>query len=459
MGALNTSKLSFWLGDDAMARTILDSICNGVTISDATLPGAPLIYVNAAFERMTGYSAAESVGLSCNFLQGTDRDQPSVQEVRIAMREAREVRVLLRNYRKDGRQFWNELYLSPLFDASGALTRFVGIQNDVTAEMLAKLQLAEERDRLHAAAESSMDALYICEAVRDETGEIVDFTFNYLNSNVQKMVSIPVETLLGGRMCELLPVIREAGHFDLYKRVVLTGRSLVHEFSIKDDDVRSSWIRVQAVKLRDGIVITASDITLRKLEEERTLFNAQHDHLTGLPNRSVLLDRIDQGLLWAKRHRGLLGVFLIDLDGFKEINDTLGHAAGDEALIAVASRLSDCMRKVDSVIRIGGDEFIVVMPELHQLSDAQMLAERMLNALRQPMRVAGVQASVTASIGIAIYPDSAQSTDELLRRSDAAMYSAKRSGKNQHRLYMPDQHGCGAVHPFTSPACNKPVEG
>ena len=234
---------------------------------------------------------------------------------------------------------------------------------------------------------------------------------------------------------------------------------LVHEFPIHDDDVRSSWIRVQAVKLRDGIVITASDITLRKLEEERTLFNAQHDHLTGLPNRSVLLDRIDQGLLWAKRHCGLLGVFLIDLDGFKEINDTLGHAAGDEALIAVAGRLSDCMRKVDSVIRIGGDEFIVVMPELHQHSDAQMLAERMLDALRQPMRVAAGQASVTASIGIAIYPDSAQSTGELLTRSDAAMYLAKRSGKNQHRLYLPEQHGCGAVHPFTSPECRNRSKG
>jgi diguanylate cyclase (GGDEF)-like protein len=215
------------------------------------------------------------------------------------------------------------------------------------------------------------------------------------------------------------------------------GEPLVHEFSIEDKDVRSSWIRVQAVKLRDGIVITASDITLRKRQEERTIFNAQHDPLTALPNRSVLRDRIDRGLLWARRHGGMLGVFLIDLDGFKAINDTLGHAAGDETLIAVAGRLANCMREVDSVIRIGGDEFVVIMPELRRESDAKVLAARILDVLRLPMRVAGRDVSVTGSIGLAIYPDSAETTEELLSRSDSAMYSAKRGGKNQYEMYVP----------------------
>lgn len=280
-----------------------------------------------------------------------------------------------------------------------------------------------------------MDCLYICEAVRDERGEIVDFTFDYLNRNVEKMVSIPLSALIGARMCDILPINRRLGLFDLYKRVVLTGEPLVHELAIDDEDVRSSWIRVQAVKLKDGVVITASDITLRKQEEERTIFNAQHDPLTGLANRSLLQDRIDQGVLWAKRHSDLLGVFLIDLDGFKAINDTLGHAAGDETLITVAARLSNCLRKVDSVIRIGGDEFVVVMPHLRRQSDAKMLAARILDALRVPMHIAGRNVSVTSSIGIAIYPDSAQTTEELLSRSDMAMYSAKRGGKNQYEMY------------------------
>ena len=145
--ALTTGNLSRWLGDevnDVVARRVFGAICNGVSISDATLPGAPLIYVNPAFERMTGYSGEEIGGLSCNFLQGIDRDQSGVHRIRAAIREAREERVLLRNYRKDGTLFWNELYLSPLFNAAGILTHFVGIQNDVTAETQAKLQLAEE---------------------------------------------------------------------------------------------------------------------------------------------------------------------------------------------------------------------------------------------------------------------------------------------------------------------------
>ena len=213
-----------------LAQGVFDAICNGVTIGDATRPGVPLIYVNPAFERMTGYSAEEAVGASCRFLQGPDTDQPGVHSIRAAIREGRAVRALLRNYRKDGTPFWNELCLSPIRDAQGALTHFVGIQNDVTAEMEAKLQLAVERDRLHAAAECSMDCLYICQAVRDAGGEIIDFTFDYLNTNVEKMVSIPLKTLLGARMCEVLPINRKLGLFDMYKRVVLTGEPLVHEF-------------------------------------------------------------------------------------------------------------------------------------------------------------------------------------------------------------------------------------
>ncbi len=417
-------------------RRIFDSISNGIAIGDATLPGVPLTYVNPAFERITGYPAQEVLGRNCNFLQGTDTNQPGVVRVREAIRDVRDVRGLLRNYRKDGTPFWNELYLSPIFDLAGALTHFVGIQNDVTEKVEAELQLAEELDRLHAAAECSLDSIYICEAVRDAEGEIVDFTFSFLNTNVAKMVFIPLKTLLGGRMCELLPVNRTLGLFDLYKRVVLTGEPLVHEFPVHDKDVRSEWIRVEAVKLKDGVFITSSDITLRKREEERTISVGQHDSLTALPNRSVLKDRIGQGMLWAKRYSQLLGVFLIDLDGFKTINDTLGHAAGDETLVTVAGCLSQCMRAVDSVIRVGGDEFIVIMPELTQRSDAEMLAIRILDELRLPMQIAGQSVSVTGSIGIAIYPGPAVTVEELLVQSDVAMYAAKRRGKNQYEIFQ-----------------------
>ncbi|WP_169315296.1 sensor domain-containing diguanylate cyclase [Terriglobus roseus] len=416
---------------------IFDAISNGITIGDAAQPGAPLLYVNSAFEEMTGYRSNEVLGRDCNFLQRNNRDQPGVVKIRKALEERREERVLLRNYRKDGTPFWNELYLSPILDLKGRLTHFVGIQNDVTARVNAELQLSDERDRLFAASECSLDCIYVCESVRDKKDDIVDFTFTYLNANVSKMVLVPLDKLLGGRMCELLPVNRELGLFDLYKQVALTGVPLVHECRVHDRNIRSSWIRVQVVKLHDGVVVNASDITQRKEAEELMLSHGLHDSLTSLPNRRVLKDRIQQGIFRADRTRQLMSVFVIDLDNFKQINDTLGHAAGDETLVTVARRLSGCMRSIDSVIRMGGDEFVIVLPEIRGVGDTEMLAARISRELAAPMIIAGQTVQVTSSIGITLYPGTALTPDDLLSEADGAMYAAKRRGKNQSELFVP----------------------
>ena len=346
---------------------------------------------------------------------------------------------------KSGTRFWAGFVLTAMRNAAGELVGFAKITRDLSDQkrsegaLLAvsaalreeRDRLQEERDRFHAAAESSLDAFYICQSVRDESGEIEDFVFTYLNSNVEQMISIPRSGLLGRRMCEVLPVNCENGMLQRYKDVVETGEPLVHEFPVQDRDVKSSWIRVQAVKLRDGVAITASDITRRKRDEDRILHMAQHDDLTGLPNRSVMADRAGQAIKRAKRYGHRMAVLMIDLDGFKRVNDALGHHAGDAVLIEIANRLQASIRDQDTVIRVGGDEFVVVIPELFYERDLDTFAQKLLVNLRPPIKVKGQSVGVTCSIGIAIYPDHASTFESLLSKADTGMYAAKSRGKNQ----------------------------
>jgi diguanylate cyclase (GGDEF)-like protein len=296
------------------------------------------------------------------------------------------------------------------------------------------LELSEERDNFHAAAECSLDGLYICSAIRDRLGEIEDFAFIYLNSNVERMVAIPRSRMIGGRMCELQPLNRTLGLFERYKQVVTSGEPMVCELSVHDKDLNQAWIRVQAVKVRDGVAITTSDITARKQNEERILHLAHHDPLTGLLNRSLLSDRIGQALEQSRRNGTMAAISLIDLDLFKQVNDTYGHAAGDCVLVTIASRLTSAVRALDSVVRIGGDEFIVVMPELKRVADAQRVAEKMLLAIQSPILIEGQSVRISCSIGIAVYPESAGDVEALLSEADTAMYTAKGLGKNQYQI-------------------------
>jgi diguanylate cyclase (GGDEF)-like protein/PAS domain S-box-containing protein len=165
---------------------------------------------------------------------------------------------------------------------------------------------------------------------------------------------------------------------------------------------------------------------------------AEHDALTDLPNRLLLNDRLTRAIALAERHHKPLAVLFLDVDGFKAVNDSLGHAAGDAILRSIAARLGAAIRKSDTVSRYSGDEFVIVLPEIEQGDDAAVVARKLVRAASGPHRIEARNVTVTASVGIALYPDDGRDAETLIKHADAAMYDAKRTGIGSFRLFRPD---------------------
>ena len=214
----------------------------------------------------------------------------------------------------------------------------------------------------------------------------------------------------------------------------------------KNGSVYPEWLNVSAVRNRLGevehYVAIFSDITERKEREEAMTFQAFHDSLTGLPNRQLFKDRLDQALAQAKRSKERTpAVMFLDLDKFKQINDTLGHDVGDLLLKEVASRLKACVRATDTVARFAGDEFTVLLPEATAPADAEVVASKILAAMQQPIKLGGEERVVTTSIGISLYPTDGRDSETLMKAADAAMYQVKRAGRAGSCFFSPDLVG------------------
>ncbi len=194
--------------------------------------------------------------------------------------------------------------------------------------------------------------------------------------------------------------------------------------------------------LSDGQLLsgigTALGLSLENLRQKETILHlAYHDALTDLPNRRLFEDRLTVALAQARRKKQMAAVMCLDLDWFKVVNDTMGHALGDQLLQSVAERLTGLMRDSDTVARVGGDEFTLLLPDVARAEDTVEVAERILEALRQPWVLNGHEFYVTASIGIAMCPNDAEDAESLLRNADTAMYRAKDSGRDNYKLYTP----------------------
>jgi diguanylate cyclase (GGDEF)-like protein/PAS domain S-box-containing protein len=263
----------------------------------------------------------------------------------------------------------------------------------------------------------------------------------YVSPAAADMLGLPLERVLGDRRVLIRAVHEEdrARVRDARRTMAAGGYNETYRIVRPDGAIR--WIHDRAFPVQDEagrvhrIAGIAEDITDRKLAEERLMHLAHYDVLTSLPNRVLFYDRLRQALAQAKRSQWVTGVMFMDVDRFKNINDTLGHAVGDRLLQQVSERLKSAVRSGDTVGRLGGDEFAIVLSNLGNAQNAQIVAQKILAAFSEPFRLEGAEIFVTTSIGITLYPDDSTEQDTLIKNADAAMYRAKEAGRNGYQFY------------------------
>jgi diguanylate cyclase (GGDEF)-like protein len=315
--------------------------------------------------------------------------------------------------------------------AIGAILIVQWFVRPLLRQLLAARRVAENSEaRFRAAAEGSLDALYIFEAVRGPDHQVTDFKFTYVNSHGERLLGVPRNALLGALLCERLRDTRKSGWFDRYVRVLETATPTSGEVAVWWPGMRSNWIHQHVAPLGDGVAVTMRDISAQKAAQELLRHAAHTDSLTGLPNRALLVDRIERAILRSRRHGGAIAVFYMDIDHFKRVNDRHGHAAGDAVLREFGARLSRCVRAEDTVARLGGDEFCVLLESFGHRGETFRIAESILAATRIPMSIEGVMVHVTTSIGIAFFRAADHSAAHLLMRADEALYEVKRRGRD-----------------------------
>jgi diguanylate cyclase (GGDEF)-like protein/PAS domain S-box-containing protein len=393
-----------------------------------------LLECNDAYAQMLGFSSREEFLAShatdlyfdpaerARFIEALRRDG-SVQGMEVCLK------------RRDGEPVWMLENAHLLDDTDGGAQILEGTVVDITDRKHAETALRESEARYRLMAENSTDMI----SRTSLRGKLL-----YVSDAVRRLLGYEPAELLGQ---SVFTFIHPDDHHIVRRGTVAVERQhtpATFSYRAIGRDGTQLWFETTSRAIVDdatgaiGEIISVSrDISERRMVEEQIEFQAYHDALTGLPNRLLFRDRLTVALAHAKRQHTPVAVMFLDLDRFKYVNDTLGHSRGDELLRAVADRLRASLREEDTIARMGGDEFTVLLADLSSSDDAAAIAQKLLQAVAAPLQVEGQELYVTTSIGIALYPGDGDGAEALLKNADGAMYRAKEAGRNSYQLCTP----------------------
>lgn len=394
---------------------------------------ASIVYVNPSFEQMFAYAPDELLGKPVAILNAHQDKTPEAVALDIidSLERTGNWRGEIANIHKNGTLFWCLAAVST-FDHAELGKVWVSIHQDITER-----KQRDEKLRLTAQVfESTQEGIIITDA----QSTIVD-----VNAAFTHITGYTRQEVIGKN-----PRILKSGHQEatfytaIWQAINNTGHWTGEMWNRhKDGAVYPVWATISAITNDKGVVThyvgVSSDISLLKQHEKQLEFIAHYDALTGIPNRVLLVDRMQQALAQTRREQKLLAICYLDLDGFKPINDSYGHNAGDKVLIETAARIGGGLRGGDTVARLGGDEFVILLMGIDNADACKISLDRLLAGIGQAIIVDDHSFTVTASIGVTLYPLDNEDPDTLLRHADQAMYLAKQRGKNCYHIFDPHE--------------------
>ncbi len=418
-------------GSEAELRNAMDSLPYPMAYIDRS---CCYRLVNRSLEVQLGSSRRELVGKHLSEIFGQKRFDEAISILnRVFDGETISVERAIPN--RDGTERWMILRYTPRHDAAGQVIGIYTAATDIDELKRAEIALRHANWMLSSHFENSPLAVIEWDA---------DFHIRRWSAQAEKIFGWTETHVLGKSFRDWRFLVEEddlqlsTANMSLMEPGHPRTTSLRRNYR---EDGRIIWCEWYNSSLRDesgqiiSVLSLVQDVTTRVLAEERLIYQATHDGLTNLPNRTMLQERMQQAIARARRAGMRVAALFIDLDRFKEVNDTLGHRIGDELLREIAERLKRTLRESDFLVRLSGDEFMVVLEQLSDLEPPRMVANKILDEIRQPTSVEGHEIHVSASIGISLFPDDANDVESLLKNSDMAMYRAKELGKNAFQFF------------------------